>query len=154
VRFRTGARALQTRDARTGRRLPYGRLYPDARAVLFLATRPIELIVEWDRGRTNRQTLTEKLPHYLAWATAPAGQGGAIKFVTVSARREQQIHAIVAQQTAALCNCRRAPLLTTTLALLEAHGVFGAIWANSADTARRQPLLAAVGRAPSLDTRR
>jgi hypothetical protein len=64
--------------------------------------------------------------------------------VTTGAGREQQIHTIVQQQTADLSGHRRAPIITTTLALLEAHGVFGAIWATTTDTARRQPLLALV----------
>jgi hypothetical protein len=147
MRFRTGDRALQTRDARTGGRMPYGRLHPDARAALFLAGRPIELIVEWDRGRTNLQTLREKLPHYLAWAASPAGQGGLILFVTTGVRRERQILAIVQQLTAGLGERGRARVITTTLTLLEAHGVFGAIWATAADAARRRPLLTMIGSA-------
>ncbi len=146
VRFRTADGALQTRNARTGGRMPYGRVYPDARAVLVVGARPIELIVEWDRGRTNARTLRAKLPHYLAWAGSPAGREGLVLFVTSSVRREQQIHAIVQQQAAGRIGRPGAPILTTSLALLEVQGVFGAIWAGSADTARRQPLLTVVGR--------
>ena len=78
--------------------MPYGRVYPDARAVLVIGARLIDLIVEWDRGRTNARTLRAKLPHYLAWAGSPAGQDGLVLFVTGSVRREQQIDAIVRQQ--------------------------------------------------------
>ena len=144
--FRTAEGALRTRNARTGGRMPYGRVYPDARAVLVLGARLIDLIVEWDRGRTNARTLREKLPHYLAWAGSPAGQDGLVLFVTSSARREQQIHTIARQQAAGRSGRRWAPILTTSLALLEAQGVFGAIWAESVDTTRRQPLLTVVGR--------
>jgi hypothetical protein len=54
--FRTADGALQTRNARTGGRMPYGRVYPDARAVLVLGPQLIDLIVEWDRGRARRSS--------------------------------------------------------------------------------------------------